>query len=266
MIVEKINNEDISELTELQPDGWDNILPHFRNYVGSPYCGPLKLVDDGKIAGIGTYICHKNTAWLAHIIVHKDYRNKGYGLEITKALLKELSEKRIKTIYLDATELGYPVYLKAGFSVDSEYYHFSGSVLRSDIPVSPAVILFEKKYRDEILRLDKVVSGEYREAVLNDYLSSAILFLKKNKIKGIYYPSMKDGMITASDSEAGRELMKIRMKEKDTAGIPAENVTARDFVFENGYEQIRISKRMIFGKPRKRKPEWLYNRISGALG
>lgn len=266
MIIENINSDDICELAELQPDGWDDIMPHFRNYINSSYSGPLKLIADGKIAGIGTYICHRNSAWLAHIIVHKDCRNKGYGFEITKALLKKLSELRIKTIYLDATELGYPVYLKAGFSVESEYYHFSGSFLSSEHAASPSVILFDEKYKDEILRLDRIVSGEYREKVLSEHLISSKIFLKRNKIKGIYFPSMKDGMIAASSVEAGTELMRIRMKEKETAGIPAENVTARDFAIENGFKQIRKSKRMLFGKPRRRKPEWLYNRISGALG
>ncbi|HMS35204.1 MAG TPA: GNAT family N-acetyltransferase [Ignavibacteria bacterium] len=266
MILEKIQPEDIIKLSELQPEDWDDIRPHFSSYISSPFCEPLKITDEGKIAGVGSYIRHKTTAWLAHIIVHKDHRNKGFGLQITNALLKSLKKYRIRTVYLIATELGYPVYLKAGFELESEYVHFNGECLNKVIQLSPSIIPFDKKYREDILKLDRAVSGEYRERIITENIESLHLFLKRNKVRGVYFPALKDGLIIACDEEAGTELMKLRMTERETAGFPADNITALNFFTENGFTRIKNSKRMIYGKLRKWKPERLYNRISGGLG
>ena len=266
MIIENILPEDICNLSDLQPEGWDDIKPHFEFYVRSAFCDPIKLIFDGKLAGVGTSICHKNTAWLAHIIVNKNYRNKGFGYSITKALVDRLTAKGFRTVYLDATELGYPVYLKAGFTVQTEYHHFMGVCSGIDIPVSPAIITYKKKYLDEVLKLDRKVSGEYRVQILKEHLNKAKIFLYKDKVRGVYFPTLKDGLIIASGKKAGIELLKLLSKTRDYAAMPAENITAREFLKENNYSLARTSKRMIFGKPRKWEPANLYSRISGGLG
>lgn len=266
MILDRIQAEDIQKLSELQPEGWDDVRPHFSFYINSPFCEPVKITDGGKIAGIGTYIRHRTTAWLAHIIVHKEHRNKGYGFQITNTLLQRLKKFRIRTIYLIATELGYPVYLKAGFKLESEYVHFKGECLSSDIHLSPSIIPFDIRYREDILKLDRTVSGEYRERIITENIGTSHIFLKRDKVKGVYFPAFKDGLIIASNEEAGTELMKLRMTQKDTAGFPAENISALNFLIENGFTRIQNSKRMIYGKHRKWKPGSLYNRISGGLG
>lgn len=266
MILDRIRNEDINKLSDLQPEGWDDIRPHFSSYISSPFCEPVKILYEDMVAGVGTYIRHKTTAWLAHIIVHKDFRNKGYGLQLTNVLLKNLKKFRYRTIYLIATELGYPVYLKAGFEIETEYVHFNGVRLSKDIQPSLSIIPFDMKYKDDILKLDRIVSGEYRERILTENIETSHIFLKRNKVKGVYFPALKDGLIIASSDEAGTELMKLRITERDTAGFPMENITALNFLSENGFTKIKNSKRMIFGKHRKWKPKNLYNRISGGLG
>ena len=266
MNIERILPEDLSNLSDLQPDGWDDIRPHFEFYVRSPFCDPVKIIFEGKLAGVGTSICHKNTAWLAHIIVNKNYRNKGFGYSITKALVDRLTAKGFGTVYLYATELGYPVYLKAGFTVETEYHHFTGECSGMDSPDSSAITSYKKKYLDEILKLDRKVSGEYRVQILKEHLNSAKIYLFKEKVRGVYFPTLRDGLIIASVPEAGIELMKLRIKSRDIADFPVENTTAREFLCENKYSLIKTSKRMILGKPRKWEPANLYNRISGGLG
>ena len=86
------------------------------------------------------------------------------------------------------------------------------------------------------------------------------------KRQGVYFPTLRDGLIIASRPEAGIELMKILIKNRDYAAMPAENIKAREFLRENNYSLARTSKRMIFGKPRKWEPANLYSRISGGLG
>src|SRR5687768_8307973 len=115
---------DLTLLPGIQPPDWGNILPAHEMYIDFPYCFPFKFTDKNKLLGIGTTIIHNSSAWLAHIIVHPDERNKGLGQLITKTLMDEATSRNCDFISLIATDLGEPVYAKLGFTTDTEYIFF----------------------------------------------------------------------------------------------------------------------------------------------
>ena len=83
-------------------------------YVKNKACNSIKIVNNrNEIVGIGTGIFFKNTGWLAHIIVSKEYRNQGIGNIIVKDRINYLQNKKdCNVITLTATDLGYPLYKK----------------------------------------------------------------------------------------------------------------------------------------------------------
>src|SRR6476660_665890 len=117
MEIKDLENVDIDLLKALQPETWTDIRPYFYYYSASNFCRPLKICENAKVIAVGTNIQHQDSAWLAHIIVHPEYRNRGLGREMASALIDNLDTKRFSTIYLDATDMGYPVYRKLGFEV-----------------------------------------------------------------------------------------------------------------------------------------------------
>jgi GNAT superfamily N-acetyltransferase len=266
MTIQPLHYIDIPLLEALQPPGWGDIRPNFEYHTQSPICDPLKVVIDDQIAGVGTTIRHTDSAWLAMIIVHPVYRNRGTGKAITKALIGILEEKNYKTIQLDATDLGYPVYLKNGFEVQAEYMHFKCENYNRDQPVSPFIVPFHEQYRKDILELDKAISGEGRAATLELYISTTFLYIENNNVQGFYIPSLYDGVIMADNDKAGIALMKLRLKTKQMASVPVDNKVAIDFLRSHSFEYVRTSRRMIRGERKEWKPEGLFNRISGALG
>ncbi|MGB5218455.1 MAG: GNAT family N-acetyltransferase [Smithella sp.] len=58
---------------------------------------------------------HENTAGIYYVSTLPAYRNKGCGLKITLAAMKEARDAGFKDIILQATPMGLPVYKKAGF-------------------------------------------------------------------------------------------------------------------------------------------------------
>lgn len=265
MNIQPIQLSDIELLYELQPPDWDDIRPHFKYYINTPYCEPLKITSEDKIIGIGSALKHRDTVWLAHIIVHPEYRNKGIGKIITDALVASVDKKKYETIYLIATELGYPVYLKSGFEVETEYAHFEFE-RRVEPAISKYVIPFEVKHKPEIIQLDHFITGEYREIRLNEHFQNSVVYLSKGKVSGAYFPKLGDGLIIANLEQAAIELMKFRLKEKDKAIFPIENKTAFEFYDRLNFKKSRNSKRMRLGKNRIWHPENLYNRVSGQIG
>lgn len=65
----------------------------------------LILESDGKVVGFGSLMIHQVpskgfVARIEDVIVHKDYRGKGYGRKITQELISIAKKKKIKSINL----------------------------------------------------------------------------------------------------------------------------------------------------------------------
>jgi GNAT superfamily N-acetyltransferase len=266
MNAERIHSRDIDHLNELQPQGWEDIRPYFYYYVSSPSCDPIKMCVGNKIAAVGTTIRHPDTAWLAHVIVHPDFRNQGLGQILTETLVKRLDSTKIKTVYLDATDMGFPVYRKLGFEVETEYIHLDGELLNQNLNNPASVVPFLDKYREAILQLDKQTSGENRGLILDDHLKSSLIYLQEETVCGVYFPHFFERAIIANDPEAGTELMKLRMRVKNIFRFPINNQRGIDFLLQHNYQKTRTSRKMILGENREYLGEYNYNRISGGLG
>ena len=87
-----VNHIDLEEIGDLQPDGWPDIINEFEFYITCDFCNPIKATIGNRIVGVGTSIIFENSAWLAHIIVDSDSRNKGLGFQIVERLLNDLKE------------------------------------------------------------------------------------------------------------------------------------------------------------------------------
>jgi len=266
MEFKKMTRQDLPEIRTLQPEDWGDIIPDMEFYLHYPFCNPVKATLNDRIVGIGTSIIFEGTAWLAHIIVGSDFRNKGIGSEVVHHLLDSLREKSIETCLLIATELGKPVYVKAGFNIVCEYLFFERKKPWLDCPVSENIELFKEEYRRNIYELDKKMTGENRIPLLTDYLKNAVLYIENNSMKGYYIPDLKEGLIVADTEKAGLELMKLKYSTVDKAVLPSENKAGCQFLLQHGFIQIKIGTRMVYGKNSDWKPTMLYSRIGGNLG
>ena len=266
MQFEALTYSDFPYLKEFEPPGWGDLVPRFKYNIDSDFCYPVKLSVAGKIVAIGTVIYHKDSAWLASIIVHPGHRNNGYGKIMTQQLIDMVDTQKYTTIYLDATDLGYPVYTKLGFELETTYAHFKSEKTISGLQLSGAVVPYEEIYKQQILQLDKIISCEDRQDSINENLSTAKIYLNRKKVEGFFLPSLGNGLIIAANDIAGIELSKYRLENNYYAILPSGNETMIKFLEQNGLQQFRISRRMFIGKKRDVKFRNIYHRISGQLG
>lgn len=266
MIFEPIIENDIHDLGELQPDGWPDIIPIFEYYLNTPFCKPIKVVIENKIVGIGSAILLKNSAWLAHIIVNPEFRKKGIGSSIVHHLVGNLKNIGFETISLIATDMGYPVYKKAGFKEQTEYVFFERKELLEDYYRTKNVVQYTSMNAEDIFSLDKIVTGEERRILLNDKLENSYIYQKKGKLIGYYLPELGDGLIIADDVEAGIELMRLRYSILNIGILPIDNIEGIKFLKENGFLETKRVKRMILGKEFSWRPNKVFNRVGGNLG
>ncbi len=261
-----LENSDLTFIAELQPLGWQDIIPTIDFYTKSNFCLPLKVTIDKKIVGIGTAIVHHDIAWLAHIIVHPDNRNQGIGNLITKTLLENLESKRCDTIYLIGTAMGEPVYKKLGFETETEYVLFKDIKSSGTLKTSENIVPFSDSFKNQISVLDYKVSNENRMFQLMPHLDHGFIYVQDNNVEGYYLPSLGEGLIVSTTTSAGQELMKLRFMTKENASFPMDNLAAIEFMSQNFSIEYKTTKRMRLGKKRNWQPTNIYNRIGGNLG
>ncbi|WP_215233330.1 GNAT family N-acetyltransferase [Dyadobacter linearis] len=266
MTISTFQEADLVQLPALQPPDWGDLIPRFRFFIRSDFCSPIKISENGQLMAIGTNMYHTNSVWLACIVVHPAHRNKGLGKIITQELIKQIDRRRFPSIYLDATEFGYPVYRKLGFEIENCYSHFTREDALPPHTISPQIVPFEAQFRTQVYKIDSEISGENRAGILDDFLNSSMLYVTDDIVLGYYIPNWGDAPVIAIDDQAGIELMKLRFQTQDKAILPQENSLAIQFLIQNNFAEYRFSRRMFLGLKKEWMPEKIFNRVSGSLG
>ena len=246
MIIAPITGVDLQCISDLRPDGWNDPVPFFKFYLDNSFCHPIKVISDNRIVGIGSGNSFGNTAWLAHIIVIPEFRRKGIGSLIVNYLCNYLKKNGVVTISLIATELGFPVYQKAGFVEQTEYVSFGRAEALTN-HISKEILNFSNQDVDELIYLDQKISGEARSVLIKEKLLNSYVFKRNNRILGFYLPELGEGLIIADDIEAGIELMKLRYQKLTKGALPVDNLAGIKFFIDNGFKETKRAKRMISG-------------------
>lgn len=258
--------EDLKQLPPLQPEGWSDLALVFREYLELDLCKPFKMVVNGRMAATGVLICFQNTVWLAHIIVDTDLRNQGMGFFMVEYLKGAAEKMGYKSVSLIATELGYPVYMKAGFTEQTRYLFFDNSLSRGNVDESKDVRPIENQDEKQVYAMDLRVSGENRSKLLSAHMKSGWVCCRNSKLKGFYLPSLGEGLVVAEDDVSGLTLTEKRIQVGRQVVVPEENSSCVRFLTQKGLTQKMTARRMIWGRPFKWHPQNLFSRIGGNFG
>jgi len=117
------------------------------------------------------------------------------------------------------------------------------------------------------MRLDKEISGEDREQLLNEHLKNSFVYIDNKEIKGFYLTTLGEGQIFADSTEAGIELMSLKYAKIDSAVIPEQNQIGLAFLRNNGFGLSETTgKRMLLGGKINWQPSKYFSRIGGDYG
>ena len=268
MNFEPFTPADLPALERLKPVDWSDILTPHLWYLSTKHCYPHKVMLDGIVVGIGTAIHMGQTGWLGHIIVDPSYRGRGIGRFIVVNLKRLLlDEFRCKTISLLATDLGFPVYVKEGFTSQAEY---AICMREKQIPSreqsNPHLRKFSSEFEQQVLMLDTEISGEHRTEFIQGKLAGADLYCENDELHGFHLGAFGEGLIFATHERAGLALLGLRIQQVNRLYVPAKNVAALSFLKQNNFQEVKRLNRMILGEPFAWKSECVFNRAAGYLG
>ncbi len=266
MNIKPLVKKDLAHLEPLQPEGWQDIKPSLQFYLANDFCHVVKICKQNTMMGLGAGIVFGKTAWLAHIIVGKEFRRQGLAYKIVAHLLERLSSLGCETISLIATDMGYSIYKRSGFKKQTDYVFFKRETPPAPCEDPDNIISFSSCYQKEVFKLDQAVSGEDRGRILTGKLKTAALYREDGKTTGVFLPELGEGMVIAEDIRAGIVLMKKKYAAEEKAVLPVENKAGIAFLLENNFIEVSRAARMIWGKPLFWQPDKLYSRIAGNLG
>lgn len=267
MNISPFTQNDIYQINHLQPEGWSDIMVEFNNYLAFDFCKPIKVEHNNNIIGIGNSILFEKSGWISHIIVDSAFQGQGICYSIVECLMEKLTLLGARSISLIATEIGEPLYKKAGFRWVSDYSYLSRVDKWIFRKMHENIMPLTFSHHVAIFRLDRYISGENRENLIRNYLENGLVYHNKGVVEGYYLTNLGQGAIYATSINAGIELLSLKYALNDKAVLPSENENAIQFLKENGFEESKIrGKRMIYGEELAWLANGVFSRIGGNYG
>ena len=118
----------------------------------------LALRNGGRFAGLVTLINHGKSAWIGNLIVPEVLRGKGYGKMLLDQAILRLEEQGTRSIWLTASEAGFPLYRRRGFELFGQVERWvlsEGGASGNGVPCC-------KEAGNKLYALETAVWGEQR--------------------------------------------------------------------------------------------------------
>ncbi len=116
--------------------GWNQIETDWRRFLTMQPDGCFVGELEGTAVATTAAFIFGSVAWIAMVLVDIDSRRKGVATTLLKHALDFLDERRVKTVRLDATAAGQPVYEKLGFVPEYPLTRYLGTAKPSPKPSS----------------------------------------------------------------------------------------------------------------------------------
>jgi GNAT superfamily N-acetyltransferase len=260
MEIRRIHEGELCTVQDILPEQWDSrLFELYRTFHNSECFQPLVALEHAEIAAYGQALIFGDTAWLGSISVRRESRRRGIGQRITEELIDRCYSRGANSIHLMATDAGEPLYRKLGFIDDTLYLFYSG---RYHGPVNRNILPIEERDRDSVLDISRRVTGEERDAMLDEYLHSGYKYCDDaHRITGFFLPEFGNGLVLAMDDDSGRELLKYKHSRGSIVSVLSEeNETGVDFLEAMDFQRVNTSKRMYLGACREWYPDKTFSR------
>ena len=114
--------------------GWNQVEADWRRLLDLQPDGCFVAELDGIPAGTVTTCRFGPVAWVAMMLVDKSFRSRGIGRALMSRALDDLDSAGVRTIRLDATPLGRPLYESLDFVAEATFARYLGVLPPADGP------------------------------------------------------------------------------------------------------------------------------------
>ncbi len=175
-----------------QAEGWNQTESDWKFLLSNPGNICFAACLGSNITGTAVATVHSSDlAWIGMVLVDRNMRGSGIGKNLMIKIIESLNH--IRSVKLDATPAGQPLYSKLGFIEEYLIYRminplYSGGFANmSNLFPRP---IYEELL-PEVIKMDEKISGSSRPALLNYLFKSfpekAFILYKSGKVSGYVF-------------------------------------------------------------------------------
>jgi GNAT superfamily N-acetyltransferase len=146
--------------------GWNQVEPDWERLLDLQSDGCWVAEFDGEAVGTVTSYRFGQVAWIAMMLVAEAYRGRGIGRALMTRALEDLDRHGVRSVRLDATPLGRPLYESLGFIPETTFARFAGVLPSSDGSAELAPWSSSSRL-DELIAFDREVTQTDRGRLLS---------------------------------------------------------------------------------------------------
>jgi GNAT superfamily N-acetyltransferase len=234
--------------------GWNQTEADWRRCLALEPAGCFVAAWNGTPAGTTTTCIFGSVAWVAMVLVETSLRGRGVGKTLMEHALAFLDGAGVRSVRLDATALGQPLYDQLGFVTQFPLTRYEGSLPAAE-PTQDVETARPDQFA-ELLRLDRAVTGtdrrRYLEYIFGDDPSAIRVVNQHSRVVGFSIARRGSRAIQLgvllTQPDAGPRLFADACHHHRGrhvyVDIPAENAAAADLVRALGLTPQRQLMRM----------------------
>lgn len=247
-LLRKLTPSDVPAAFALSTEaGWNQTEDDWRLLLELAPDGRLGIEVDGELASTATLVSYgRDLAWIGMVLTREPYRGRGFAKQLLMELIRLADESGIRSVKLDATDQGQPLYEKLGFRSEQpvERWHVPVPQLHAASP--PPVELTSR-----LLDADRKAFGVDRTSLLhrlatgNRLLATddSFLMTRPGRLCNYLGPCVADDPVTA------KILIATAFNESGEWywDLVSANASAVDLAREFGFSPKRRLLRMVRG-------------------
>ena len=262
-----LNSGDLAAAFELSASaGWNQTVEDWSMLMELAPEGCFGIEADGRLVSTTTLVCYgQRLAWIGMVLTNAEYRGRGFARRLLAEALDRADSMGVKTVKLDATDQGRPLYEKLGFSSEQ-------AIERWTRTGSPGLTRSAHKFHRYVHDLDREAVGVDRSELLemlskrSDIYKSANGFLFSRDGRTARYL----GPCVASDGPAAQalisELIDASPQDRWFWDLFPANRDAVAIASKLGFVRQRCLTRMTRGRPLLGRNDMVYAIAGFELG
>jgi GNAT superfamily N-acetyltransferase len=249
---------------------WNQLDADWQRLIDLEPEGVFAAEEDGVLCGTASAVSYgPDMAWIGMILVHPEFRGRGIAAQLMTMCISYLKQKQVRSIKLDATDMGRPVYLKLGFKDEEPVIRYINENQEPAARASEHIT--EVLDWSEIAKLDNAAFGADRIALLKNLsVNGPAVQYSKSGTSDFGFGFARAGFhanfigpVVATSAPAAREIMQSLLAR--LSGNPVlmdilpSNKQADELAASCGFKSSRILTRMYLGAAQKGKTDLVFS-------
>ncbi|UCE37981.1 MAG: GNAT family N-acetyltransferase [Thermoplasmata archaeon] len=250
----------------------EKLIDFWKLFIENKICHFIIAKHKEKAVGCGALVTYPDMAWVAWMATDIDFQKKGIGNVIMKNLMDYAHEMGIKTLKLDATEIGEKLYSKFEFRNEYQVIWYEINYPRKSNDQRGMEITVMDEIPEWCLKLDKEAFGDDRSQLLQLLLKNGGKVLSiENEGYGILWKN-RIGPVIAENMECAIAIVRHASEMgAEKIYIPLHKELPNKFIIDfnkkrMGNTQIPCCTRMTYGEIIKENTKNVYASFIAATG